>query len=372
MKKITLLLEPVELKLFVDNDIGFLFECAPDFSVHNKNAIRIEQLLQNQVHVRQLACNMVNRMLVKEPRFRGIPQLTIFQEAASAELQKIFNIIYLHNVLLNHGYQECEFFTASWWGIELKKLSELIGSSLKVQLPSLAESSRIRRYLTSFLKNSFSLSTLLNHGRNALAHFDCFNRRHLYWPKKKKDKIEKNKPWFYTTAINYTNIGLLYEPYFPDSFCYLVEDPLTGGLPLKNKKRSFVHLYDFASPNFIPSKHEIFVTKTAIVNHVLEVKLNDTEDLARKMLMEGGWWARFLQRFLPQGLFSSAIFENWLERTEPSMLIVGNGGFEDYALYKARDKKNSYYYAAAWGCVGLFPLFGLSSRPIYCSRKILL
>jgi len=88
-----------------------------------------------------------------------------------------------------------------------------------------------------------------------LERIDPFHRRHML--SRKKQQWRHNDIWFYTTARTFTNIGLFYEPYFPRSLRFLVENPLTGGKPLEETGRPGVSLYDFADNEFVPAASEL-------------------------------------------------------------------------------------------------------------------
>ena len=339
MKKITILTDPCEYNYPFHGDVGILFECAPDTDFKHEAIIPITKIIQDPEETRKQACQLVNKIVAGEPLFRGIPQFTIFREAIAIELQKILRAIQLHHFMISNGYQICKFISYSAWCADLQNVVNYNKSHLKIEAPENSQASKLNKLLMRILANKSSLTALHSDFNQFLCQIDPFHRRHMLFTKNKNMTDVKNKSWFYTTAITYTNVGLLYESVYSEPFYYLVEDATTGGLPLKNKQRPFVNLYDFAKPEFIPKLAEIQQAHATINQHVSAIPLTDVEFIARDMLMNRPWAARFFSQFLPQGLFFSAIFENWLEKTMPTKLTVGNGGFEDYALYKARDKK---------------------------------
>ena len=90
----------------------------------------------------------------------------------------------------------------------------------------------------------FSVSSVREELGLVLNRIDPFRRRRalLSRPVRKRGGL-----WFYSTAYTFTQIGLLYEPYFPAPFEFLVENPATGGRALRESGRPFVSVYEFAS-----------------------------------------------------------------------------------------------------------------------------
>jgi hypothetical protein len=341
VKKITILTEFLEIPAITHGKIGLLIECAPDNEIIKKypDAVNVSTLIDDPENIRRLACNVTTKILADEPYFRGIPQLTILHETVSAQLYKIFQLIHLHDYILNEGYETCEFVIPSWWSEELKKLTVLIDSPLRVMTPVSSSQSGLRRCINRITSSHFSINTIYTELKQALDQIDPFHRRAMWSIKYKKCEYEKHKIWFYTTAVNYTNIGLLYEPHFSKSFYFLVENNLTGGKPLIERQRSFSSIYAFSRPEFIPNRDEISETAHAIHIHVSNVSLNTDESIARQVFLRSSWWKLFVSRLLPYGLFSSHLFEHWINEAEPSGLIVGNQVYEGYALLNAQRKK---------------------------------
>lgn len=336
-KKIIILTTP---SILTDSgtDYGLLFETANDshFYKNGFNCIPVTNILKNQEEVRKTACDLTKKILKNEPHFRGIPQFTIFQEAISSELEKAINTIQLHQFVIDAGYTICEFVSPSWWADELNKFVKLINSPLLVKTQSHIKSTRIKRCLNRIYEGKFSLDVLQAELRQILKRIDPFHRRSYTLYPFKKNSFKKNELWFYSTALTYTNIGLVYEPYFSDTFQYLIENPLTGGKPLLDRKRFFTGLYAFGKSEFIPNHNETQAAASAIYHHILKIKLNCQEETARTILLNSAWLKRFFSEFLAYGLFSSSLFENWIQETQPNALVTGNTGFEDYALIKAR------------------------------------
>src|SRR5579883_2975611 len=101
MKKITILTSCLDLPNDIQGDIGILIEYSDDspLKIKYKNAISKLQLLGTIEIACELACKTSTKLIQNEPLLRGIPQLTIFHEVISFELQKIYQLIHLYKYL---------------------------------------------------------------------------------------------------------------------------------------------------------------------------------------------------------------------------------------------------------------------------------
>ena len=341
MKKITLITSSELLSHCKHEHVGILIESASDshFSTMFTRATPIMDLIGHPDERRQFAGQLTAKLLSDEPRLRGIPQLTVFQEQLSWELQKIFCLLHVYDYLINHNFNLCELTSPSWWGNGLMRLSKLKPSQCTIKIPCIKQHHRLKNALNRVMASGLSLNTIYDEFHHGLDYLDPFHFRSQWMNPFKHERHDKHKLWYYTTAITFTNIGLSYEKFFPEPFHFLVEDKLTGGKPLYHQHRSFAYLYDFLNTSFIPKKDEIIDSAEHIQQHLLRVQLDEKENLARQLLMESGLMNQFFSRVLPQGLFSSSLFGEWIEKTEPKAVIVGNPVFEGYALYQARARK---------------------------------
>jgi hypothetical protein len=167
-----------------------------------------------------------------------------------------------------------------------------------------------------------------------LERIDPFHRRHVL--KRKKQQWRHKDIWFYTTARTFTNIGLLYEPYFPRSLRFLVESSHTGGTPLHEIGRPNVSLYDFADNEFVPAASELRTARSHIERHLANVAVTGSEKILRDLFVRSAFFQDFLGRHLPYGLFVTRVFERWLDVAQPAALVVGNPVFEGPALTLAQ------------------------------------
>src|SRR3990167_10228836 len=260
MKEIAIVTEiPKKMGLdFREDNLGLLIELHPDFEFKNKHAriIPVNQLLGDLENNTRLACNLVNKLTADEPCFRNVPQLTVYKETLSRELFRTVCLLNMHNYLVNQKLYICKFYSPSLWSDELMALSKVLNSPIQVKLYFKKEC-RIRRIFRRIISARFSFQVLYVEYNNVLSCFDPFFRRKKWVRKFKNSELKMNKIWFYSTAFNYTNIGLDYEPYFRASFHFLIEDSLTAGRPLRKIGRSFTLLHDFFSSDLIPSKKEV-------------------------------------------------------------------------------------------------------------------
>ena len=239
--------------------VGLLFQCAPDSEVAQRftHSISHKELIGDIDLAKQKAADLTMRLLKNEPCFRGAPQLSIFEEVIIRELQQIFHLLHLADFLVTHGFSLIEFCSPSSYADGLAQLIKITKTPLKVIVPQ-NNQSKLTRWWRRKKSSRFSYSSIHSAIQEGVNFVDPLHRRSLWLNSfKHKKPIQKNQLWFYTTAVTYTNIGLLYEPFFPEPLHFLVENPMTGGKPLQALDQSFSFLYDFASPKFIPQKKEL-------------------------------------------------------------------------------------------------------------------
>ena len=337
--KITLINLATDKVRHVQGRIGMLMEYAPDSEVASlyPDVISLDKLLGKQEITNQLACELTKKILLGEPEFRGVPQLSVFQEQVSWELNKIYRSLHLYNFLLQENIDVCEFVSESYWGHELEKIVKLLDAKMTIVSPKKLQKKRYARIFKRLLTSRFSKESIKIEINNALDQLHPFRKRNAF--KRKTKPYQKNKTWFYTTAVTFTNIGLYYECCLSEPLNYLVENELAGGKPLHHMRRPFHSLYQFSRDNDAPTTSEINHVKRSIINHINQVKLNSSEELVRTLFIKSDWFSTFTAKLLPKGLFFSALFKNWVETVKPSAVIVGNLAFEGYALYQAKKHK---------------------------------
>ncbi len=323
------------------NFIGLPFEIAPDSALSERfpNALTLPRLIGDFEDKKLQAQALARRLLADDPPLRGLRQLSVFEEIVIRELQRGFHLLHLHDHLLANGIDECIFDEPSSLGFGLSSLAILLGSKLQVRTAGAPGNSSARSLNRSWRRlraSGLAPSALRLELHQLVERIDPLHRRHAF--RVSKGQWRRNDIWFYTTAHTFTNIGLLYEPYFPQSLRFLVESPLTGGRPLKEIGRSWISLYDFASGEFAPSSSELRMSRDIIERHLLNVSVTGSEKILRDFFVRGAFFQTFLARHLPYGLFATRIFERWLDTVQPAALVTGNSVFEGPALHLAQKR----------------------------------
>jgi hypothetical protein len=319
--------------------IGVPFEVALDsaLSARFADALPLARLIGDFEDKKVQAHLLARRLLADEPVLRGVRQLGVFEEMVIRELQRGFHLLHLHDQLLASGIDECVFAEPANLGSELATLAQMLGAKLRVitagPRPNSAVSS-LKRSWRRLRASGLADSALRMELHQLLERIDPFHRRHVL--KRKKQQRRHNDIWFYTTARTFTNIGLLYEPYFPRSLRFLVESPRTGGKPLHGIGRPYVSLYDFADDEFVPTASELRTARSHIERHLANVAVTGSERILRDLFIRSAFFQDFLGRHLPHGLFVTRVFERWLDVAQPAALVVGNPAFEGPALTLAQ------------------------------------
>jgi hypothetical protein len=319
--------------------IGMPFEVAPDsaLSARFADALPLSRLIGDFEDKKVQAHALARRLLADEPALRGVRQLGVFEEVVIRELQRGFHLLHLHDQLLANGIDECVFAEPTNLGSELATLAKMLGAKLRITTAdprSNSAASSLKRSWRRLRASGLAASALRMELHQLLQRIDPFHRRHVF--SRKKQQWRHNDIWFYTTARTFTNIGLLYEPYFPRSLRFLVESPLTGGRPLQEIGRPYVSLYDFADNAFVPAALELAMARGLVERHLADVTVTGGEKTLRDLLVRGTFFKDFLDRHLPYGLFVTRVFERWLDAAQPAALVVGNPAFEGPALTLAQ------------------------------------
>lgn len=318
--------------------MGLLFECAPDASIRRRHpdAIDLPQLIGDFDAIKRRAHTLARKLLQDEPKICGLQQLGVFEELVVRELQHVLHAKELHDGLIQKGFRACVFAGESRLAKDLRWIACRAGSHLKIVAPFAADAgvSSLRRSWQRLRGHGFSRSAFEREWRQVMERVDPFHRRARFVRSKGGPR---HALWFYSTAYTFTRIGQLYEPYFPKAFKYLIEDPLTGGVPLKLENRPFISPYQFSSLELAPSRREIADARERIVSHLRAVELSAGDAVARDAYLESVGLATFVDRLLQAGLFQTRLFGRFVELMEPAALIVGNPVFEGYALHAARE-----------------------------------
>lgn len=318
---------------------GFLFECAPDTKFHARfrESFGLPELLGDFEVLKKGAHDLACRLLDGEPRFRGIQQLGIFRENVIAEIQSALALQKLDIALKGKGFSTARFTPGSQLAAGFARLQAHFpeGQRLAVEETAISQLSQtLTKGMRRLREARFSAQALRD---EALALADRLDPYRRWRPAAgSAGKWSPGEIWFYTTAYTFTMAGLLYEPYFPESFRFLVENRRTGGRALTARSRPFVDLYAFARPSMAPRSDEIGTAQRAIEAHLRALPLSGAEAIARDQFLDSPFMARFLARHLPEGLFAASLFQEWIERARPKALVTGNYVFEGYAMQAAQ------------------------------------
>ncbi len=339
-KSITLIPAGTELATAQRGAVGFLFETALDGSALDlyPQAIGLTQLIGDFEAAKIKAYELAMKLLTGEPECRGLQQLKIFEELVIRELQQAFQLLHLHDFLVAKGFTQCHFAGDSELANGLASVAIQLGGGLIVMAPASEQPTNrwasVRRSWQRVRSAGLSHRAVVREWHQVLERVDPYHRRERAKPEQVQHK--PNLIWFYTTAHTFTRIGQYYEPYFPQAFEYLLENPQTGGEPLRAATRPFTSVYAFGALHMEPSAAELQTAQKVIVDHLKAVRLSPVESVARQLLLNSSFFKTFLNRHLPRGLYATSMFEQWTQSVQPAALVVGNPVFEGYALHAAR------------------------------------
>jgi hypothetical protein len=323
------------------SDVGLLFSCPPDSSIKKRvpDAINYYDLIGEIDNVKLKASILARALLDNEPRIRGIAQLEVFEEVVIRELKELFHAKNLCDSLVSRGYDRCVFHTRTQLSKNLENIVRYSGASLAIEYHEKNENrdaqyERVLRVWKRLKDNGFNRKIIAFTWDQIKRNIDPYFQRFRFG---KKNKYEKGRIWFYSTANTFTRIGLLYEPWFSEKILFLVDNPLTGGIPLSDSGRAFISPYAFVREGMAPVKKELYDAEKIIYEHLAAVSLSDEYSLIRDVYLKGDWISHFMRNLLPMGLFQSFLFKTFIDETEPKAVVVGNPGYEAYLLHAARN-----------------------------------
>jgi hypothetical protein len=319
---------------------GLLFQCAPDAPglTGATAAVPLVELIGEFDMVKQQAARLARKLLQDEPLVRGLQQLAIFEELVIRELQQIIHAKNLHDTLLKRGVTQCSIAGDEPIAEHLLAVAKACGSQLEIDACTSTRKSRkrfasIHRSFDRILESGFHRGVVAREFNEAVSRIDPYHRR----PRLTRVRPQKGGIWFYSTAHTFTAIGLLYESWFPQQFQFLVENPITGGVPLSMHQRKFASPYDYVANGHAPESGEAELATQIIRAHLASVDVDDEERTLVKVYLDGPGFATFERRLLPKGLFQTALFRRFVEQVAPACIVVGNPVFEGYLLHAARN-----------------------------------
>ena len=322
-----------------EDAVGLMFECAPDasFGVQSRCSFGLTELLGDFDDLKDHANALASTLLDAEPKLRGIQQLGIFRERVIAEIQIALATQHLDRKLHDEGISDIRFAPGSQLAAGFAGLRQRLPASRQLSVDVAVRSGRSQTVLNGLRRlrgAGFSGGAIIDELFTVANRLDPYRRWRPTRPR--RATWSPDEIWFYTTAYTFTAAGLLYEPYFPSPFRFLVENPRTGGWALAAQSRPFVDLYTFSRASMAPRNDEVSGARRDIEAHLLSVPLRGQDALARDQFLKCGFMAQFWDQHLPRGLFATSLFEEWIDRTAPKALVTGNYVFEGYAMQAAQ------------------------------------
>jgi len=306
--------------------VGLLCEFAPDSpSLRNiGQCYRLDDLLGSADAALAEVYPLVGKLLRSAPVLDGLPFLYLFEEPLLEQLSYIKQAFHLDSWISERGFRGCRFVSYSPWLDRLLQVRKVTSSAytLVSDVPLLQTNSSARAFRK--LWNSRPKPP------------EAFRRIMPLWSRHlsgtRLSKAARGAPrggiWFYSTAYNFTRIGLQYEPYLPQKVNYLVEEPGTGGKALREMGRPWHWLYAWSERSDIPNAHQVRAIADRLTGALLNIECNPEESRLRAVLLQSEWWQHFLTRRLPFAIYNNRVLRRWRAAIEPEMVLVGNAGWE--------------------------------------------
>ena len=314
----------------IHGNVGLLCEFAKDSPVLGvaESCIGSEDLLGSPdealIHVHPLVSKLLNRA----PRFEGFPPLSIFEETLLEQFSYIAQGLHLDRWIEREGFSDCRFLSYTPWIDRLRDIRQETGSTYELHADvSVLQTSRHSRAIQRLCS---SRPTPHEFFRRVMPLWSRYSSGIL--TRKRAAYSRTGGVWFYSTAYNYTKIGLEYEPYMPGPLNYLVEDAATGGKRLQELGREWHELYSWARASDVPSSGEVRSMGEAVTAAISSVPLSETESTLRTVFLNSEWWQLFLERRLPFLIFNSRVLQRWNRFVKPELIVVGNPGYERVLL----------------------------------------
>jgi hypothetical protein len=312
--------------------VGLLCEFAPD-SPRLQDTERHygpDEILGSVDAALPVAYALVSKLLQSAPVIEGLPVLSVFEELLLEQVSYMVQAFQLDRWICAEGFSSCRFDAYSPWLDRLQQVRSVTGSaySLLADVP-----------VTQSHRGARALQKLWD-SRPAPAEFfrrvmPLWSRRLAAVPMRQQAQdAPRGGIWFYSTAYNYTKIGLQYEPYLPQKLNFLVEDPGTGGKRLGEVGRESHCLYAWSRNSDIPSSAEVRSTGRQITSALAGIPLTAEEDGLRTVLLNSELWRYFLTRGLPFVMFNNRALHRWRQAVVPEMIVVGNAGDERVLLMR--------------------------------------
>lgn len=312
--------------------VGLLCEFAPDspWLRESEQHYGPDEILGSVDAALPVAYALVSKLLQSAPVIEGLPVLSIFEELLLEQVSYMVQAFHLDRWISAEGFSSCRFDSYSPWLDRLQQVRKVTGSaySLLAEVP-LMQAHRGGRALQKLWESRPAPAEFL---RRVMP---LWSRRVAAAAKRKHARdAPRGGIWFYSTAYNYTKIGLQYEPYLPQKLNFLVEDPSTGGKRLGEVGRPSHWLYAWSRNSDIPTSAEVRSVGGRITAALAELALTDEEGALRTVLLNSELWRHFLTRGLPFVMFNNRALQRWRQAVLPEMIVVGNAGDERVLLMR--------------------------------------
>lgn len=326
MSKIIYLLAKDSDLTKIQGTVGLLCEFAADSPgiIAAEHCYGPEELLGSVDGALHTVYPLVTKFLEGAPRLEGFPPLSVFEETVLEQLSYILQAFQLDRWISEGKFTICRFDSYSPWLDRLREVQKFTGSGYEIVAD--------RPVLRSSAQNR-AVKRLWNSRPGAQ---EFFRRVAPLWSRcisgvparQSARKAPRGGIWFYSTAYNYTKIGLEYEPYLPKPMNYLVEDPATGGKRLREVGREWHPLYAWARLSDIPSPLEVRSMGKKFTAAISTVPMSETDSALRAVFLKSEWWQLFITRWLPFLIFNGRVLQRWYATVMPEMIVLGNAGFE--------------------------------------------
>jgi hypothetical protein len=320
----------------VTGSIGLLCELAPDSLSLRQASQRYEpeELLGSADQALRVAHQLVSKLLQASPPIDGLALLSVYEEPLLEEFGRLAQAFHLDRWIAERGFSTCRFHSHSPWSGRLRQVRSVRGSRYellagKAQVGGGPAMRTISKLWTAHPTSSEILQRVAP-GWSRLGSSIPARARARSAP--------KGGAWFYSTAYNFTRIGLAYEVYMPEKLNFLVEDSATGGKGLRELGRNSYPLYAWSRASDFPSAPEVRATGKRIGAAVAAVPLAGEESLLREVFLRSDHWRYFLRRNLPLVLYTSRVIERWCKAVSPELIVVGNAGDERVLLMRDSTK----------------------------------
>ena len=321
----------------VTGAVGLLCELAPDSpSLERASGLyKPSEMLGSADDALRVAYSLVSKLLRASPMIEGLPLLSVFEESLLEEFSRLAQAFYLDRWISERGFSTCRFVSPSPWNGHLRQVraASLSTYELVADRSSVPDHPAIR----ALKRLRFAHPTRAEILQRAAPRWSRLcsaipTRVHAH-------NTPRGGAWFYSTAYNFTRIGLAYEAYIPGKLNFLVEDPATGGKDLRRLGKSYYALYGWSRASDFPDGAQLRSMGESMTATLAAVQVSGEERLLRDIFLKSDYWRYFLRRDLPPVLYSSRAIERWSKAICPELIVVGNAAYERVLLMRESTKR---------------------------------